>query len=47
MGLRERGYELLHLKTGGDEYLAVAIRLDLLTQAQAVAERLKISTYLV
>ena len=45
--LRERGYELLYLDTGGDEYLAVPVRLDLLAQAQAAAERLKISTYLV
>ena len=45
--LRERGYELLYLDTGGDEYLAVPVRLDLLAQAQAAAERLDISTYLV
>ena len=45
--LRERGYELLYLDTGGDEYLAVPVRLDLLAQAQAAAEHLNISTYLV
>ncbi len=45
--LQERGYDLLYLDTGGDEYLAVPIRLDLLAQAQAATERLDISTYLV
>lgn len=45
--LQGRGYELLYLNTGGDEYLAVPIRLDLLEQAQALAERLGLTTYLV
>ena len=45
--LQERGYELLYLDTGGDEYLAFPVRLDLLARAQAVLERLNISTYLV
>ena len=45
--LRERGYELLYLGTGGDEYVAVPIQLDLLAQAQAAAECVSISTYLV
>ena len=43
--LRERGYELLYLDTGGDEYLAAPVRFGLL--AQAAAERVNISTYLV
>ncbi|WP_293914150.1 hypothetical protein [Deinococcus sp.] len=42
--LRAQGYNLLHLDTGGDEYLAVPIRRDLLTQAQAAAGRLNIPT---
>jgi hypothetical protein len=33
--------------TGGDEYLAVPGRLDLLAEARAAAERLKISTFLI
>ncbi len=45
--LRRQGYELLYLDTGGDEYLAVPLRLGLLTQATAVAERLHISTFLI
>ncbi|MGY2893490.1 DUF6630 family protein [Deinococcus sp. UYEF24] len=44
---RRQGYELLYLDTGGDEYLAVPVRLDLLAQARAVAERLNIPTSLV
>lgn len=43
--LHPQGYELLYLGTGGDEYLAVPVRLGLL--AQAAAERLNISAYLV
>lgn len=45
--LRVQGYELLYLDTGGDEYLAFPVRLDLLARAQAALERLNISTYLV
>ena len=45
--LQERGYELLYLDTGGDEYLAFPVRLDLLARAQAALERLNVSTYLV
>ena len=45
--LRRQGYELLYLDTGGDEYLAVPVRLDLLAEARAVAERLNIPTFLV
>ncbi|WP_407538718.1 hypothetical protein Q0M94_11090 [Deinococcus radiomollis] len=45
--LRRQGYELLYLDTGGDEHLAVPVRLDLLVQARAVAERLSIPTHLV
>ena len=45
--LRRQGYELLYLDTGGDEHLAVPVRLDLLAQARAVAEGLNIPTYLV
>ncbi|WP_310583138.1 hypothetical protein [Deinococcus sp.] len=41
----ERGYE--HLDTGDDDSLAVPIRLDLLAQAQAAAERVNVSAYLV
>ena len=44
--LRARGYELLLLETGGDEYLAVPVRLDLLERVRSVALRLDISTYL-
>lgn len=44
--LRARGYELLFLETGGDEYLAVPVRLDLLERVRSVALRLDISTYL-
>ncbi len=43
--MRERGCRLLYLDTEGDDYLAVPIRLDLL--AQAAAERVSISAYLV
>lgn len=45
--LRDRGYELLCLSTGGDEYLAVPIRLDLLARAQAAAEHVSVSAYLI
>ena len=44
--LRAHGYELLFLETGGDEYLAVPLRLDLLEQARSEAGRLNIPTYL-
>ena len=42
--LRARGHELLALDTGGDEYLAVPIRLDLLAAAVLAAERRSIGT---
>lgn len=45
--LRRQGYELLHIGTGGDEYLAVPVRLDLLAEARTAAEQLKISTFLI
>jgi len=44
--LIQRGYDLMFLDTGGDEYLAVPVRLDLLEQARAVAERLGLPTFL-
>jgi hypothetical protein len=44
--LRAQGYELLHLGTGGDEYLALPLRRDLLAQAQAICGRLNVSTSL-
>lgn len=44
--LRERGYDLLFLDTGGDEYLAVPVRLGLLEQARAAAGRLNVPTFL-
>ncbi|WP_407570420.1 hypothetical protein [Deinococcus altitudinis] len=45
--LRRQGYDLLYLDTGGDEYLALPIRLCLLSQARTVAEGLNIPTFLV
>jgi AcrR family transcriptional regulator len=44
--LRAQGYELLYLNSGGDEYLAVPIRQDLLAQAQKLAADLNIPNYL-
>ncbi|GGQ99066.1 DUF6630 family protein [Deinococcus ruber] len=44
--LRRHGYEFMALDTGGDEYLSVPIRLDLLRQAFAVADQLALSTSL-
>ena len=45
--LQHQGYDLLYFETGGDDYLAVPVRLDLLAQATAAAERLDSSTFLV
>ncbi|ULH15792.1 hypothetical protein MF271_03910 [Deinococcus sp. KNUC1210] len=44
--LRRQGYELLALDTGGDEYLSVPIRLDLLRQALTTADQSSLSTSL-
>lgn len=45
--LRRRGYELLQVETGGDEYLAVPVRPDLLAEVLRVAHFLSLSIHLI
>ncbi|TSA85683.1 hypothetical protein FNU79_09540 [Deinococcus detaillensis] len=45
--LRLRGYELLEIDTGGDEYLAFPVRLSLLREAFQATHTLSLCTHLI
>jgi hypothetical protein len=42
---RQQGYELLCLNSGGDEYIAVPLRLDTLSRAIGVLDRMDIRSF--